>query len=1050
MIRISNCTLVAFILVASISAWGAKSCTSRAALDDYERANFIEARYGVLPTVAVQLLASPVCNDSMLKQLHDLRATVRFNDAKVGYALVMIKRERVLDILDMTGVDAVSASYAYYPYAFSDPTLAGGPPTKTAPVPPIKIPYPRVAATQPDDGPYFAAAEAGLTAFWARHPEADGRGVRIALVDQGTDLLHPAVQLAKDADGNDVPKIVDIDNETRVGEDSNWVQFGEPFETQGGQFSAAERTWKAPTDGTYRFGIFSSQIVLGFEGNPLAQKIRLAVGVLWDEKRDTVWVDTDGDGDFGNERALGEYSKTHDIAWFGKKDGDDDNRIPFGINLDRDRKAAYIGVAKGGHGGMTIGPLSANRRTGGLYDGAAPNSQVVDTVAAHIAFLVPYLTAFARPDVDIVNRSGGIGNAGRKDFQGLVAARAVQIYDKPLICVCTIPGALSVMDYQSPEMLLRNRRAQPPLLDSMNSSVWWMENGLVNTILAPSASLVTESRYMPTGLPGPNGMEKLTPEIQNPPAPAGYTVGSNPSPTVPVVSGVIADLITEARKEHVRYSGARLIAAVSTGTHLIDGFAAAEQGLGLVNADGAWNQLVRMAKADDPTNPTLTSFTVAKSQGRSSDAIYGFHGSYDSAGAKRGELWIIRHGGYHSGRKYEFSLRGNDGTFSLVDHAATLLPNVPAKVSFRISVQPGLHVALLQLRDVKADVVMLEIPLTAGSPATMQTVAPGVDQYETKLKPRRVQALRIEPTQAQATLYDMRIPYIGPPFISFRYMQGNRWGSNGGRIGAVAAPDSPSVDEGHHVGPMEEIQSLVLDRDVPPLSGTFGNIIWDNRSKPEYETSLDPPPPDVPIPAQLTVTSYSVKIERVGSSQVRFTNLMADVEGVSEFYDAKLAVSELNGQGAHSVTESLRDLPTGIAQWRIRLKPSSQENLIDLFVLDCTQANGKCRVVKQQAWTAKSSTLTIDDPKAGQWKVIARARNTTASPRKYTLQESFLSPREYVAKPQKHAHASSWTEEIGPRRMDARYAGFRLTEQVPTDSSKMKATVVVVPLDGAP
>jgi hypothetical protein len=126
-----------------------------------------------------------------------------------------------------------------------------------------------------------------------------------------------------------------------------------------------------PRDGTYRFGIYSNEFHLGYfrswekKQDPHLKKVSLSVGVLWDQGRNRLWVDTDRDGDFRNQRALGDYAETHDINWFGRKEGHEDNRIPFGVKIDPARKAAYLSIALGGHGAVVAGPLAANRRTGG-------------------------------------------------------------------------------------------------------------------------------------------------------------------------------------------------------------------------------------------------------------------------------------------------------------------------------------------------------------------------------------------------------------------------------------------------------------------------------------------------------------------------------------------------------------------------------------------------------------------------------------------------------------------------------------------------------------
>src|SRR5207302_8181196 len=133
--------------------------------------------------------------------------------------------------------------------------------------------------------------------------------------------------------------------------------------------------------------------------------------------------------------------------------------------------------------------------------------------------------------------------------------RAIAVYDKPIACFCTAANALHVMDYQSPELLRRNTRAPPPLAESVTSMVWFTQDGLVNTVLAPSAQLITQSRYDPMALPWEDGRLYTWPigSETRPasPAPDGYAIGFNESPTIPVVSGILADLIGEARRSRI-------------------------------------------------------------------------------------------------------------------------------------------------------------------------------------------------------------------------------------------------------------------------------------------------------------------------------------------------------------------------------------------------------------------------------------------------------------------------------------------------------------------
>jgi hypothetical protein len=143
------------------------------------------------------------------------------------------------------------------------------------------------------------------------------------------------------------------------------VLFGDAIRTTNGTLNAAGRSWIVPEDGTYRFGILKTRLVLGPKGNSKTKELPIAVGVICDEQTSWVWVDTDGDGSFKNQRGLGDYGATHDVDWFGAKEGADDNRIPFGVKTDAGRHEAYIRIG-GEHGAFVGGALAANRLTGGL------------------------------------------------------------------------------------------------------------------------------------------------------------------------------------------------------------------------------------------------------------------------------------------------------------------------------------------------------------------------------------------------------------------------------------------------------------------------------------------------------------------------------------------------------------------------------------------------------------------------------------------------------------------------------------------------------------
>jgi Subtilase family len=1033
--------VVSILFVFSVSA--VAQCTGHAQLNEFERRLFVEVSLGQRAEVSAQFLSEVGCGKAMVNALNGLGANIYFADERSGYALATISKDKLLDTLDIAGIE-----YAYTNdddrFYYQDPA-AKLPQSerKAEPVPPITIPYPRVSTTLAPDGPYFAADEIGLTELRKEHPQADGRGVTVAVPDEGFDLLHPALQEAKDAAGKIVPKVVDLGTLTSPEEDSGWVLFGEQVAASGGSFEAAGRTWTAPEDGTYRFGIFKTNLVLGPEGNSHSKKLSLSVGVLWDQQSGHVWVDTDGDGSFKNQRALGDYGQTHDIDWFGTKEGADDNRIPFGVKIDATQKAIYIRIG-GEHGAFIGGPLAGNTWTGGLFNGAAPNAQLVDSNSYRATYLAEIVKMFARPDVDVINRSGGLGRAGYtgdregiEDFAQRVVEREIAVYNKPIATYSAAIGTIHVNDYAGPEMLRRNRQVGSPYKDTINSFVWWLPNGIVNTVLAPSANLETESRYDPQDISWPDGKRYLWDNGKlNPPAPDGYVIGANNSPTIAVVSGLLADLISEAKREHIRYNATRLNNAVFTGARLLDDFPVSRQGYGLINATQSWDRLAEMANADDPANPELTSFTISRMEDGRSVEVQGFHADLPDTGQKLdGEIWITRRGGYRGGRKYTFSLRGNEGDYKLLDHEATLERDKPVRVRFKTNGSSGWNIVFLELRDAKADVVMQDVPLSVRAPDKPTEIAPGVDKYESTIAPLTTELRYIRVgNEAQAARYVMKIPYTGPENISTRSFPG-------GSYRTTKTPLGEPADAEHHVGPIETLTSLVVN-DTPGNQSIF----WENRGRPEYATQYDGPAPDVPIHAELTVTKYAVGIKRDGES-LTLTNKLAGVEGRTVLYDASLQSEAMAGTGLHGMGEVDKTLPANLAEWRLRVVANGPaQSIADVYLLNCAGKNG-CYVAAQQEISTSAKTLTIDNPQAGAWKIVVRSRDQGNGESTYKLSEAQLTPTQTGAADAdtRHSSGEKWTV---PLPSTTQYAAFRIAGTPGVEREKNGLLIAMTPLEG--
>jgi hypothetical protein len=82
-----------------------------------------------------------------------------------------------------------------------------------------------------------------------------------------------------------------------------------------------------------------------------------------------------------------------------------------------------------------------------------------------------------------------------------------------------------------------------------------------------------------------------------------------------------------------------------------------------------------------------------------------------------------------------YFLRGDDGTYTLLDTQATLVRDRPTRVRFAMKCTPGWHVAFLQLIDAVIGVVIQEVPLSVRVPHQPQTIAASTEEYQSTIPP---------------------------------------------------------------------------------------------------------------------------------------------------------------------------------------------------------------------------------------------------------------------------------------------------------------------------
>src|ERR1043166_9731740 len=161
----------------------------------------------------------------------------------------------------------------------------------------------------------------------------------------------------------------------------------ETVTASGGTFTYKDKTYKAPHDGTFRIAMLDEAKYdslsrsgldkdLNRDGNPPGSSRLFAV--IWDEKTNDVWVDTNQNLSFTDEKALTDYSVRQEFGVFGKDNPKTAVResVGFALQIDKAKKMIAINAGVASHASLIVGPAVASRGTAGRFDGVAPGARL--------------------------------------------------------------------------------------------------------------------------------------------------------------------------------------------------------------------------------------------------------------------------------------------------------------------------------------------------------------------------------------------------------------------------------------------------------------------------------------------------------------------------------------------------------------------------------------------------------------------------------------------------------------------------------------------------
>jgi len=505
---------------------------------------------------------------------------------------------------------------------------------------------PASAATALEDA-FLPKHELHVPEFLGGHPEADGRGVVVAILDTGVDPGHP--RLAKTSTGE--TKLLDLLDAT----DDGIVDTTRPAELVDGHVLGATGRWLTvgshATAGKKAFlGRIDATDVLPpellgrlktkrqerlaeavrrakeagapvspdrtGEPEPLAAARRTAETEAREQLPDAtpafdvlvaergggyvVVIDTDADGDLTNERELRDFSVAQE--WVTLRD---DTELNVGVRPDADGRHVRLLFDGGGHGTHVAGIVAGFEAPGSPANGLAPGARILAIKVGNSRWGGP-TTNFSiaraldwagRRGAKVVNLSFGgpsfLGDAGTPDARA--ADEAVERYG--LLC-CFSAGN------------------EGPAFSTVGSPATARRVLSVGAYLAPPTMRVSYAQIGPDPgermfgfssrgpLPGGDlGVTVVAPGAAWSTVPSWQLVRSEnmngTSMAAPQASGAAAVLLSAALAAGVPAPPARALRAIRAGARPVPGLLPCEQGAGLLQVDRAFEALVRMKDAPE-------------------------------------------------------------------------------------------------------------------------------------------------------------------------------------------------------------------------------------------------------------------------------------------------------------------------------------------------------------------------------------------------------------------------------------------------------------------
>jgi subtilisin family serine protease len=441
----------------------------------------------------------------------------------------------------------------------------------------------------------------GVSEFLSLHPEYDGRGTIIFILDTGVDMGIAGLQ--KTSTGE--TKVIDVRDFTGEGDipiyeanedNGNFVNDDEGYSVKG-----ADKI-KSP-NGKYFIGVLTEKQLINsnsgsadLNGNGNTYDKYYMVTFPDNTGDWVVYFDTNGNGDLSDEQPIKNYDK--DQQFFHIKTTKPLAPLTFALNVFPDERKISLFFDDGFHGTHVAGIASGYLIDGSTVNGVAPGAKLIGlklgdnlytggatvTESMKNAYLYADKISKERKEPCIVNMSFGIGAEieGQAEMENFITKL---MKDNPYLYICVAngnegpsissAGLPSSSDYVFSSGAVLTKSVGRDLYGAtLNNDIilyFSSRGGEVDKpdVVSPGAAFSTVPNYMPA--------DRFW----------GTSMAS------PYTSGVMSLLLSAAAKEYpdIKIPSELLYEAVRQSATYMENYSWIDQGHGYINAEKAWELL---------------------------------------------------------------------------------------------------------------------------------------------------------------------------------------------------------------------------------------------------------------------------------------------------------------------------------------------------------------------------------------------------------------------------------------------------------------------------